>query len=138
MEPNFERLKKEFIVDQEEHSKQQLTSLMSLLLPLCKVTKDGQVVITEKIPTRKILKLILSARFIAHVADKSIQMGLSREELKAYSSMRDNVFTTRLNELLRENFADERDDEKIYAKNILLIEQFLKTMKNGNGGNVTK
>jgi len=128
MATDFDRLKKDFIVDQEEHTKEKLASLMALLLPLCKVTKDGQVVITEKIPTRKVLKLILSARFIAHVAQDSISAEVSKEELKAYSAMRENVLNTRLNELLRENFAEKKENA-IKAKNILLIEQFLRGLK---------
>jgi hypothetical protein len=121
---NFDKVKKEFIVDQEEYSKSQLSKLMSILLNFCKITRDGQVIIMKKIATRKILKLILSARFVAHAADDSIHETITREELKAYSRIKDAVFTTRFNDMLRENFAEKKDNV-IKAKNILLIEQFL-------------
>ncbi len=125
----FDKLKREFIVDQEEYSKSQLSELMNILLKFCKVTLDGQVIITKGISTRKVLKLILSARFIAHAANDKISEYLKREELKAYSGIgKDMVFTVRFNELLRDNFADKKD-EKIKAKNILLVERFLKEIE---------
>lgn len=124
----FEKTKKEFIVDEEEYSKGQLSLLMSQLLKFCKVTKNGQVMVIKKVSTRKILKLILSAKFIAHKADKTIVGNVTREELKVYSGMKDNVFTARFNELLKENFVDKKEN-KLSAKNILLVEQFLQSLK---------
>ncbi len=125
----FEKTKKEFIIDQEEYSKSKLSELMTMMISFCKVTKDGQVVILEKVPTRKVLKLIVSARFIAHAAESSISETVTREELKAYSGMKDAVFLVRFSEMLRENFAEEKD-KKVKAKNIVLIEQFLRSLKN--------
>ena len=128
--PTFEKVKKEFIVDQEEYSKSQLSKLMSILLNFCKITKDGQVITMKKIATRKVLKLILSARFIAHAADNSIRETITKEELRAYSGIaKDNVFTARFNDMLRENFAEKKENI-VKAKNILLIEQFLGGLKN--------
>jgi hypothetical protein len=125
----FEKTKKEFIIDQDEYSKSKLSELMGMMLNFCKVTKDGQVVILEKVPTRKAIKLIVSARFVAHAAEASISETITREELKAYSGIKDAVFLARFNEMLRENFAEEKD-KRIKAKNILLIEQFLRSLKN--------
>lgn len=125
---NFEKIKKDFIVDEEEYSKDKLSSLMSKLSSFCKITKDGQVILMKKVSTRKMLKLILSARFIANAVNKSILPEVGKDELKAYSSMKNDVFNTRFNEILRENFAEKKND-KLKSKNILLVEQFLENLK---------
>lgn len=127
----FEKIKKEWIVDEKEYSKTKLLDLISKLNSSCKITKTGQVIISKKIPTRKILKLIISARFIANAADSSILQGIAREELKTYSGLKDKIFVTRINEMLRENFAERMDEKNLRAKNILLIERFLNDLENG-------
>lgn len=124
-ENNFDKAVNNFIVDEEEYSKEKITPLIEILSKFCKITKKGDVFPLKDIPTRKILKLILSARLVAHFVDKNISAEMSREELKAYSMMKNEVFTTRFNEMLRENFAEEKN-KNFSAKNILLVEQFLK------------
>jgi len=131
MTNDFETAKKNFIIDQEEYSRPKLTELMNKLYKWVKVTKEGQLILLKKIPTRKVLRLLISARFIAHLASSEISVGLSKEELKAYSRLQDNVFSTRLSETFRDKFAEEKDG-LIQIKNIFLIEQFLGVLKDGD------
>lgn len=126
----FNKSKREFIVDEEKYSQRQLSQAMAILIPLCKVTKDGQVFLLREVSTRKRLKLILSAVFVANAVVKGIRSELTREELKAYSGMKDNVFAVRYSELTKEIFVETREGN-VRARNILLVEQFLEGMKNG-------
>jgi hypothetical protein len=98
------------------------------MLNFARVGKDGQVVIIKKIPARKVLALILSARFVANKVDKKIGEGLKREELKNYSYLDSAIFNARFHDLIKEGFV-EKDKEPIKAKNILLVERFLEQLK---------
>ncbi len=129
---DFEKIKKEWIVNEEEYSKTKLSDLILKLSSSCKITKNGQVIVSKNLSGRKILKFILSARFVANAADSSIPREITREELKAYSGLKDKVFASRLSDMLRENFAEKIDDKNIRAKNILFIERFLNDFKNEN------
>lgn len=126
---NFGDLKEGFIVDKEEYSKEKVKGLVEIVSSFCKVTKKGEVFILKKVSTRKVLKLILGARFIAHILDNSIPEEVSRKELEAYSNMKKKVFIARFNEMLRENFAEKEENSKLKAKNILVLEQFLEQLK---------
>ena len=127
---DFEKIKKEFIVDEEEYSREKLSSLMITLSSFCKITKDGQVIILQAVPTRKILKLIICARFVAHEVNKEIDQFVTKQDLRVYSSLKDNVFIARFNEMLKENFA-EKKGETFKVKNILFVEKFLNELING-------
>ncbi len=124
----FEDIKNKFIVDEAKYPKEKLTSLMNVLFNFVRVSKDGQVVVVKQVPTRKVLPLILSARFIANKVENEIDEWMTRDELMEYSYLKKEVFTARFNELLREGMGDKKD-EKIKAKNILLVERFLKQLE---------
>jgi len=129
---DFEKIKKEFIVNPKEYSKEKLANLMSSLLEFVRVGNKGEVVVVRKVPSRKILKLILSARYVAHEAEDAISPDVSRTELESYSGLKKPVFSARISEVQREGFADKKGDV-IRAKNILLIEKFVQELKSSNG-----
>ena len=127
MTEKFDDLKNQFIVDTAEYPKEKLSKMMQIMLKFVKVSKDGQVVLMQDIPTRKVLYLILSARFVANKIDKSIKQEVGRDELFTYSYLKKEVFTARFNELVRDGFAEKKDDH-VQAKNILLVERFLEKL----------
>jgi len=124
MTDKFSQIKNQFIVDEAEYPQEKISHLMEIMLKFLRVSKDGQVVVVKSVPTRKILQLILSARFIANKVDKSIKEEISKEELLTYSYLKKDVFTARFNEILREGFS-EKNGDALKAKNILLVERFL-------------
>lgn len=125
---DFEEIKEKFIVDEAEYPKEKIAELMEIMLKYLRVSKGGQVVIIKSVPGRKTLQLILSARLIASKVDEAIGQEISREELLNYSYLSKDVFRTRFNELLKDGFAEKKGDN-IKAKNILLVERFLKNLK---------
>ena len=82
---DYEKIKKEFIVNSKEYSKEKLSELMGKLVNFAKVGDKGEVVVLKKIPTRKILKLIISAKFIAHEVENSIPADVSKRDWKLTS-----------------------------------------------------
>jgi len=127
MESNFRETKSKFIVDEATYPQDKLTRLMGLMLKFLRVAKDGQVVIIKNVPSRKILQLILSSRFIANKVENNIKEELTKEELLAYSCLKKEVFNTRFSELLKDGFVDKKDNA-VKAKNILLVERFLEKL----------
>lgn len=125
MDNKFEEIKNRFIVDEAEYPQEKFAELMEIMLEYLRISKDGQVVIVKTVPTRKILSLILSARFVANKVDKQIPDDVTKDELLNYSYLQKEVFSARFSELLREGFAD-LSQNKVKAKNILLVERFLK------------
>jgi len=126
----FEKAKKDFIINSKEYTKENLTKLMQAISNFAKVGEDGEVVIIKKISTRKVLKLILAARFVAHEVEDSISSDVSKNELETYSGLKKPIFIARYNEILREGFA-KKDGESFKAKNILLVEKFLSELGGG-------
>ncbi len=123
----FEEIKKRFIIDEAEYPPEKLEHLIKIMLNFVRVSKDGQVVIIKNVPTRKILPLILSARFVANKVEKNIKESIEREELKNYSYLDKMVFNARFADLKKEGFI-EKDKEPLKAKNILLVERFLEKL----------
>ena len=127
MEKKFTDIKNKFIVDQAQYPEEKLSRLMEIMLKYLRVSKEGQVVIIKNVSTRKILPLILSARFIANKVDKEIKELITKDELLAYSLLQKEVFRSRFSELSKEGFA-ESSDKGVKSRNILLVERFLEKL----------
>lgn len=128
MNEEFEELKNQLIVDEEEFPKDRLNPLMEILVEFTRITKEGKIILVKQVPSRKVLPLILSARFIAHKLNKEIPDIVSKDELLSYSFLKNNVFNTRLGELIRDGTAN-KENNSFKIKNIFIAEGFLKELK---------
>jgi hypothetical protein len=101
----MEELKKKFIVE-ENLDEKRVTNYVERILPFCKMSKDGMIIIEAKdLTTPQKVKLALVARFLANYLDKSIPIEISNEELSTSLSVPEDQIAARIAELREDKFA---------------------------------
>jgi hypothetical protein len=128
----LEELKKKFIVEENLEGKK-LEDFVKRILPFCKITKDGEVIIEiEKPTTTEKVKLALVAKKLASHLDSNISPETNFDTLsKSLDIPRDQV-KARLKELTDEKFALRVDRGK-YKANPLKIGKFLSDIEKKYG-----
>jgi len=125
----LEELKKKFIVE-EKFDEKRIANYVERILPFCKVTKDGMVIVENK-SSKKLqqVQLALVARFLANRLDKNISAGMSSEELSNSLNIPEDQIAARMMELRKDKFAIPLK-RGMHQVNPLQIERFLTELEN--------
>ena len=100
----MEELKKKFIVE-EKLDEKRVINYTERILPFCKISKDGMVIIENKeLKTVQQIQLALVARFLANYLDKNITTEISNKELSNSLNVPENQIAARMKELRESKF----------------------------------
>jgi hypothetical protein len=125
----MERLKDKFIVS-EKIDEKRIREFTERLLPFCKVTKSGGVIIERaELTTVEKIGIALAARFLANSLDSEISPEVNGEELSNSLMIPKNQVLARLKELRDEKFAF-RVSKGVYKVNPFKIDDLLKSLEN--------
>jgi hypothetical protein len=125
----MENLKERFIIS-EKIDEKRIKEFVERLLPFCKVTKSGGIIIENpRLTTLEKVKVALIARFLANSLDSEISPEVNGEELSNSLMIPKNQVLARLKELKDEKFAF-RVSKGVYRVNPFKIEDFLKELEN--------
>lgn len=128
----MEELKKKFIVEDKLEEKK-LSDFVEKILPFCKVSKSGEVVIDRSdIPNKEKIGLALVARFLANHFEKEIPSEVGVKDLRVSLSIPENQVAARLKELKDDKFAIAVK-RGVYRVNPSQIERFLKDLEEEYG-----
>jgi len=120
----MEELKKKFIVE-EKLDEKRVTNYIERILPFCKISKDGLVIIEAKgMTSLQQVKLALVARFLANYLDKNIPAEISSGELSTSLTIPEDQIGARLMELREAKFAISVR-KGVHQVNPLQIEKFI-------------
>jgi len=120
----MEELKKKFIVE-EKLDEKRVTNYIERILPFCKISKDGLVIIEAKgLVALQQVKLALVARFLANHLDKNIPTEMSNGELSTSLSIPEDQIAARMKELREDKFAISVK-RGLHQVNPLQIERFI-------------
>jgi hypothetical protein len=120
----MEELKKKFIVE-EKLDEKRVADYIERILPFCKISKDGMVIIeTKGLKALHQVKLALVARFLASYLDKNISAGISNGELSNSLSIAEDQIAARMKELREDRFAISVK-RGLHQVNPLQIERFI-------------
>jgi hypothetical protein len=98
-------LKKRFIVD-DDLEKQKTESYVERLLPFCKVTKNGNIILDDKVTTSlDKVKTALVGRFLANKIEPSIPAEVTAEELSKNLDIPKDQIYARLKDLKKAKVA---------------------------------
>ena len=124
----MEELKKKFIVEEKLDGKR-VASYIERILPFCKISKDGLVIIDEKgIVTLQQVQLALVARFLANYLDQNISATVSNKELSTSLNLPEDQIAARLKELRDARFALS-EGKGMHQVNPLQIEEFIQELE---------
>lgn len=125
----MENLKEKFIVS-EKIDEKRIKQFVERLLPFCKVTKSGGIVIEKaELTTIEKIKIALTARFLANSLDSEISPEVSGEEISNSLMIPKDQVLARLKELKDEKFAF-RISKGIYKVNPFKIDELLNSLEN--------
>jgi len=124
----MEDLKEKFIVSEKVDEKR-IEEFVKRLLPFCKVTKSGGIVIEKrKLTSIEKVKLSLVARYLANRLEPTISSEVNGDELSNSLMIPKNQVLARLKELKDKKFAF-RISKGVYQVNPLKIEAFLNNLE---------
>ncbi len=125
----MKNLKEKFIVS-EEIDEKRISEFVERLLPFCKVTKSGGIIIEKAgLTTIEKIKIALTARFLANHLDSEISSDVSGDELSSSLMIPKNQVLARLKELKDKKFA-LRVSKGVYRVNLFQIDDLLKDLEN--------
>lgn len=125
----MEELKKKFIVE-EKLDEKRVTDYIERILPFCKISKDGRVIVeTKGLKTLQQIKLALVARFLANYLDKNMPAEMSNGELSDSLSIPKDQIAARMKELREDKFAIPVK-RGLHQVNPLQIERFMVELEN--------
>ena len=97
---SLEELKKEFIINKEEYSKQKLPNFIGRTLKYCKVNSESGIHIENfALTIRDKIAISLTARFLANQLEHSIKAEMSGEDLSTFLDVDKPVVYARLKDL---------------------------------------
>lgn len=127
MDKELEELKAKWIIEEKEFNERDLGLYVKRLMPFCKITKNGEIVLTEIGENFSLIDkvmLALIARFIAHRLDGSISETVTADELSRFFRVDKMQVSARLKDVKDARLA-VREKKGIYKANIGRIEKFL-------------
>ena len=122
---DIKELRKRFIIDDAEYDTERIKEDIDRLIPYCKVSGAGRVLIRAKgITEKKKVGLVLVARYVGHRLDGKIGESVNLDEVSEFTGIkRDNVMAY-LSELVREGSCT-REKAALYRANPGQISEFL-------------
>jgi len=125
----MENLKEKFIVS-EKIDEKRIKEFVERLLPFCKVTKSGGVIIGKtELATIEKIETALAARFLANSLDSEISSEVNGEELSNSLMIPKDQVLARLKELKDRKFAF-RVSKGVYRVNPFKIDDLLTSLEN--------
>ena len=135
MNKELEELKAKWIIEEKEFNEKNLGRYVKRLIPLCKITRSSEVVLTDRgqvLSLKDKVKLALVARLIAHRLDASIPEEISANEISEFFLVDKLQVNARLKEVTDERFAI-RERKGVYKVNIGRIEKFFEEIEKKHG-----
>jgi hypothetical protein len=124
----MEDLKKRFIVEENLEEKK-VVGYIERLLPFCKVTKNGDILLGAKaLTTLEKVKTALIARYLANHLEPTIPSEITPEELSNMLDIPRDQINARLKDVRDEKFAINFEGGKYRAKPFE-IGRFLETLE---------
>ena len=135
MKEELEELKSKWIIDEKRFDERKIRQYIKRLLNYCKITKKGEVDLTEKSEKFSLIdkvKLALTARFVASKLDNSISETVSAKEISKFFLVDKLQVVARLKEAIDEKFAF-RDKKGVYKLNPSRLDAFLDNLEKKYG-----
>lgn len=132
----LDKLKEQFLVDNDDFRAERLEQLIRKALPHCIVDRKGAVHL--KGPDRSgkdQVKLVLVGRLVASKLDEAVSCEVTVEQLAEYTGLPKNQAAARAKECLDEKFA-ERSARGSYKARVNKAEEFLNTLPQSSGASV--
>lgn len=129
----IKELRKKFIIDESEYDTERIKEDIDRLIPYCKVSASGRVLIrTKGLTEKKKVGLVVVARYIGHRLDSKIDESLKIDDISNYTgTKRDNVMAY-LSELVKEGICN-REKAGSYRANPGQISDFLDELEKKPG-----
>jgi hypothetical protein len=122
---DLEKLRNEFIVDQNKYAIDDIPEQVKKLLRFVKVGSEGKVFIEKRDMSPDVrLKLILVARFLASKLQNEIKADISIEELSQYSYLDKDQVRARMSKIVGEKFAN-REKRGVFSVLPFKIRKFI-------------
>jgi hypothetical protein len=133
----MEELKKKAIVE-EKLDEKRVVNYIERILPFCKISKDGLVILEVKgMTSLQQVKLALVARFLANYLDNNIPPEISNRELSTSLNIPEDQISARLKDLREDKFATPVR-KGVSQVNPLQIERFIVELESINKKKVEK
>ncbi len=132
---DLEELKNKWVIDEKAFDEKKIAQYVKRLMRYCKITKTGEVDLTElgdKFTLKDKIKLALVARFIASKLDESIKPFLSAREISNFFMVDKMQVSARLKEI-RDEKLSIREKKGIYRVIPTKIEKILKELESKYG-----
>jgi len=132
----LDKLKEQFLVDDDDVHTERLEQLIRKALPHCVVDRKGTVHL--KGPDRSgkdQVKLVLAGRLVASKLDEVVSGDVSVEQLAEYTGLPKNQAAARAKECLDEKFA-QRSARGSYKARANKVEEFLNALSSGTPSGV--
>jgi hypothetical protein len=108
----MEELKKKFIVS-ENLDEEKLKNYIERLLPFCKLSPDGNILVDNRVSTSlKKMKIALVGRFLANRLEPTISAEMTSEEFSAILNIPKDQVYARLKDLRKERFVTVLEKKK--------------------------
>jgi len=128
----MENLKKRFIIE-ENLGEKKIEGYVERLLQFCKVTTNGEILITaDKLTTLEKVKIALVARFLANKLDANISAEMTHEELSTLLEIPRNQIRARLKDVRATKFGFDSGNG-LYKVKPLTIGKFLDELESKYG-----
>ena len=129
----FEKIKKDFIVDQNAYDIENVPEQIKRLLNFAKVGTGGKVFIeSHNLTSDAQLRVVLIARFLANKLQEEIKQEVSIEELSQYTHLDKDQVRARMSAIVREKFA-ERKGKGVFVVLPFRIKKFMEELSNIKG-----
>ncbi|RLF02756.1 MAG: hypothetical protein DRK00_09625 [Thermoprotei archaeon] len=130
MSNELERLKKEFIVTEEEEV-ERLRKALEKILPLAKVTKTGTVLFERSdLAGADRVALVIAARYLAGRLDDSIRQEVSLAEISEMTGLKKKAVSARISELADKGLVDRVNRGLYKARGLFSVEKIIEEMSN--------
>ena len=132
---DLEELKNKWVIDEKAFDEKKIAQYVKRLMRYCKITKTGEVDLTElgdKFTLKAKIKLAQVERFIASKLDESIKPFLSAREISNFFMVDKMQVSARLKEI-RDEKLSIREKKGIYRVIPTKIEKILKELESKYG-----
>lgn len=127
---NEKDIRNQFIVDEEQYTKDKVQKYAEKALKYAKIAKNGQILIeNHALPTDDKIKLCLVVRYIAHSFDDQIPVSASLSEIQKIVQESTEAVGSRLSQIVKSGFA-KKLERGIYQVMPHKIEGFLDQLDN--------
>lgn len=124
----LEKLKTEFIVDENKYNEERVPQQIKRLLKFARVGTGGKVFVEPRnLSPDYRLKVILVARFLANKLHLEINPQITIEELSEYSHLDKDQVRARMSNIVRQKFA-KRVDKGIFIVLPFQINKFIEEL----------